>query len=172
MRKNVRYKYICEGETEQKFIKVLKDENLLIPGKVEVFNIARDNVSKVIRKYNKNDFLIFIVDTDILNETIFCKNITLLNRFKFKYCTVFQNKNLEDELKTCCKFSNTIQLFKSFYNTTSANEFKEKLIKDNNLYNKLIQNNFTVDKLWSLHSFKIDCVDKFIICNKTIYKKG
>ena len=135
--KKYKYKYLCEGESEQKFIKVLKENNLLISAKVEVFNISNKDIKSIIRKCTRGDFWIFIVDIDVFNSDLFCKNIKLLHKNRCKFCIIFQNKNLEDEIIRCCDVSNEIDLFRKFYTVTSATEFKNRLIKDNSLYSKL-----------------------------------
>ena len=169
--KRYRYRYLCEGESEQKLIQVLKEKNLLLSGKVEIFNFAQNKVAKIIRKFSKSDYLLIVLDTDIINSDIFCQNITLLNKKKITYCIIAQNKNLEDELRISCQLNSNNQLFRKFYNTSSIREFKEKLIKDNNLYNKLQKNSFDIAKLWVLSNLPIKCDIHFIICQSNLYKR-
>jgi len=154
----IRNIYLCEGETEQKFINTLKSNDLLIKGKIDIFNFAQRDISKIVRKYNyRSDYLIIIVDTDIFSEATICENIKILNKNKFKFCIFFQNQNLEDELKICCNKSSLINLYKDFYNVSSSNEFKQRFIKDNSLRDKLNSNSFNIIKLWS-NGFELICV--------------
>ncbi|PCI18043.1 MAG: hypothetical protein COB62_07230 [Piscirickettsiaceae bacterium] len=60
-----------------------------------------------------------------------------------------QHKNLEDELCFSCGKNSNSTLFKDFYDTTSATEFKTRFNNDNSLHQKLVANNFDYKKLWT-----------------------
>jgi hypothetical protein len=163
--------YFCEGETEQKFIKILKEEFLIKPGQIKIFNLMQKNINSIIRKYkNSNSEFVFIIDIDTINKKLFCNNLKVLKKYKYKFCLFIQNKNFEDELTLCCNKNNKLALYKDFYYINSSNEFKSRFISDSSLYLKLINNNFDITKLWLLTNFNIQCYNN-LNCNRSDFLK-
>lgn len=141
-------RYFCEGETEQKLLRYLKDtkQKQIQSGQVKIHNLWEKKF-KLTRQINKTGKLFFVVDTDKVGNTqIFLENIKLLK--SYKVCLIVQNKNLEDEFCFACGKVKTPFLFKSFYNVQSKKEFKSRFNKDNNLRHTLTKNNFNFNSLW------------------------
>lgn len=141
-------RYFCEGETEQKLLRYLKDtkQKQIQSGQVKIHNLW-DRKFRLIRTVKKTDKLLFVVDTDkINNKSIFLENIELLK--SYNVCLIVQNKDLEDELCFACGQVKKLLLFKSFYSVQSKKEFKNRFNKDANLHYTLSENNFDFLKLW------------------------
>ena len=160
-------RYFCEGETEQKLLRYLKDTNQkqiqskIQSGQVKIHNLWEKKF-KLIRNINKTDKLFFVVDTDrINNKSIFLENIELLK--SYKVCLIVQNKNLEDELCFACGKVKKPFLFESFYNVQSKKEFKSRFNQDNNLQHTLSKNNFDFSKLWERNKNFSEFLDRNFI---------
>ena len=139
--------YFCEGETEEALLDSLKKSKLIKAGKLKKHNLWKSKF-KLQRTINKKDKIFFVIDIDdIANKDIFIENIKLLKPYNI--CLIVQNKNLEDELRFSCDKVNNQDLFKSFYNTIHIGEFKKNFAQEKNLVNKLRNNNFIFEKLWS-----------------------
>ncbi len=140
--------YFYEGETEKKLLEFLKNTRTIKSGKLKKFNLWTKSCKKLIKTIRKGDIVIFVIDTDTMEAIdTFKKNIRLLKSYNI--CLIVQHKNLEDELCFSCNKKDTITLFTDFYDTSSAEEFKTKFIKESNLEQKLTNNAFDFKKLWS-----------------------
>lgn len=143
------YHYYVEGECEEKLINTLKDgaNGLIIPGKVDVFNVQTHLFTQLqLRPIGIDTTIILIFDTDVSNISKLDKNIELLKTFGFtKIWTIMQNKNLEEELIN----STDIEDIKQLLPTKTKKEFKSAFIKEKNLMLKLKQHNFDINKLWA-----------------------
>jgi hypothetical protein len=138
--------YFCEGYTERNLLRFLKDTKQIQSGPVKIHNLW-DRKFKLIRTVKKTDKLLFVVDTDkINNKSIFLENIELLK--SYNVCLIVQNKDLEDELCFACDKVKKLFLFKSFYKVKSKKEFKSRFNKDDNLRHTLSKNNFNFNSLW------------------------
>ncbi|MBL4744284.1 MAG: hypothetical protein JKX87_06585 [Cycloclasticus sp.] len=143
-----RVHYFYEGETEEKLLQLLKDKKDITPGRLRKHNLWTTEFKRIERTVNKVDQLFFFIDTDAMrNLSIFTKNITQLKPYNIRL--MVQHKNLEDELCFSCGKNSPSALFKGFYDTTSATEFKTRFNNDNSLQQKLAANNFDYKKLWS-----------------------
>ena len=143
-----RYHYFVEGQFEHKLINVLKDQqNLIIAGKVDVLNVMQEEITELkLRTLPSNVIIILIFDTDKPNMDIFKRNLEKLHSFsqvKEVWC-VKQVPNLEGELERSTKLKDIKQLF----GCEGINEFKEKFIKEKNLYKKLMEVGFALEKMW------------------------
>jgi hypothetical protein len=140
-------RYFCEGETERNLLKILKERKKIQLGVIKIHNLWEKRFKNIIRKINTTDKLLFVVDTDrINNKSIFLENIKLLQSYNI--CLIVQDKDLEDELCFACGKVKKPFLFKSFYNVQSKKEFKSRFNKDGNLQRTLSKNNFDVNMLW------------------------
>jgi len=139
--------YFYEGETEEKLLRYLKDNELLNPGRLRKYNLWNTEF-KLGKTINRNDHLFFFIDTDITTGLpTFKANIARLKSFNIRF--IIQDKTFEDELCFACGKRSNHTLYKDFYNVTSPRDFKTKFINENNLNGKLTTNNFDYKKLWS-----------------------
>lgn len=146
--KSVTYYY--EGETEKNLLDFLKNNGKIKHGKMKKFNLWNMKIKNIVRSFPnpKSSELFFIVDTDkILEKQIFINNIKILK--PYNACLIIQHKNLEDELHFSCNKSNKIKMFQDFYTCNSENKFKTDFANEKNLRQKLRDNNFDCEKLWS-----------------------
>ena len=78
------YYYIVEGRTEEKIIKVLKKMNLLVPGKIKIYNVIQEIISNVFLTANitTNTTIILVFDTDVQIKDKLEENIKKLKKIK------------------------------------------------------------------------------------------
>lgn len=149
MRKSKYYHYYVEGQDEEKILSVLKTEmRLIIPGKIERFNVVEREFTKSrIMLLKKGTVVILVFDTDTGNANILKKNIELLKKQSMisDVLCITQVKNLEDELKRSCG----LKQIKELTGSRSNHDFKRDLLKDNSLKRKLEEKHFEVHKFWS-----------------------
>ena len=146
--KNDNVLYYVEGKDEEKLISVFKTEmQLILPGKVQVFNPVSQIITKSrLMTLKENTIIIFVFDTDVGDSKILLKNQEMLmncSRVKEIYF-IPQCKNLEDELVRSCKIKKITELLDSKGNSN----FKTDFIKTNNLADKLEKSEFDIKKLW------------------------
>ena len=98
MKKTQKLLFIGEGQTEDALV------GNLFQGKVKIFNLAHNSISKIIRTIPKpNEVSIFLmIDTDILIDAkkLACliQNIEYLKRMKYSISILQQKDDLEEEL--------------------------------------------------------------------------
>lgn len=143
------YHYFVEGENEEKLIKVLKtDLQMIIPGKVQTFNIVEKKLTRTrIMSLKKGTTVVLVFDTDTGNAAILQDNIAFLKKegtVKEVLC-VAQVRNLEDELVRSCN----IKQIRELTGSRSNRDFKRDMIKDNNFDQKLLQHGFDLGKFWN-----------------------
>ncbi len=146
--------FFYEGETEKQLIQALKEINKqqdgsILLGKAQKFDLWKNDIKKLMPRI-KEDELIFICDTDVLDSCIaqFEKNLTLLKKNKTKFSLLIQVKNMEDEILNCtaCK------KLDEFFATKGTDNFKNAWIKcgkANKLSQKLLSVAIDTDKLWT-----------------------
>lgn len=143
------YHYFVEGQDEEKIVKVLKtDLQCIVPGKVQVFNVVQQKLTKLrLMSLKPETTVILIFDTDAGNPSILLDNIKFLKsncNVKDVLC-IMQVKNLEDELIRSCD----IKQIKELTGSKSNKEYKHDLIKDSNFNRKLIKHNFNLELFWN-----------------------
>lgn len=116
--------YLAEGETEKYFLESLKEESLILPGKIFKFNLMQ-NVLKATDRIltNRVDKVFCILDTDCV-DIIFLenlrKNIKSLGEIsKSKIRLLIQKENFEGELKFIFE-TNDLGKFFGLKNRTDA----------------------------------------------------
>ncbi len=148
MSKSQYYQYFVEGEDEKKLVNTLKsDLELILPGKVQVFNVAQDMLTKLrIGNLKTGTKVVLIFDTDAGNLSVLKDNIAFLNKASAvsEVITIPQVYNLEDELIRACN----IKQIKELLGSKSAKEYKHDLIKAKNLAQKLKDHQFDLEKFW------------------------
>lgn len=102
MRKNRYYHYFVEGEDEEKLLKVLKtDLQLIVPGKVQKFNVVQEKLTKLrLMSLKEGTTVVLVFDTDTDEDAMLKENIKFLESMpgiKEVLC-VMQVRNLEEEL--------------------------------------------------------------------------
>ena len=143
------YHYFVEGPDEEKLINTLKtDMQCIVPGKVQVFNVVQERLTKLrIMQLKRGTVVILVFDTDSGNIQILRNNIEFLKNsgiVKAVLC-ITQVKNLEDELVRSCDIRTVMELTGS----KSNKDYKHDLIKDGNFAQKMRKHNFDIGKLWS-----------------------
>ncbi len=141
---NLQYVYLVEGQDEEHLIRLLKESNLIINGKVYVKNLIQEYISNVfLTRYKKNVVFILVYDTDVEKLDIFDLNINKLNAVAKKIYHIQQVKNLEDELLRSTKAKQVKEITKSKSNTDYKTDFKK--IK----FGSLMDVGFDINLLWS-----------------------
>lgn len=147
MGKGGKYHYFVEGACEQKLISVLKEQkNIIISGKVDILNVVQERLTDLkLRPISSDTTIILVFDTDTGETEILRENLKILkkNHFKKVWC-VIQVKNLEDEIVRSTSLRDVKDLFKC----KSLDDFKEQFIREKNLYKKLSDKVFDLDKMW------------------------
>lgn len=145
------YHYFVEGDTERKFIEVIKENKYVYSGRIEKRNLLEKKISdNILKNIQKNTDIVIIFDTDVIdinNINILDKNIEIFennDRIK-KVILIPQVKNLEDELI----YSTKIKKIKDLLESKSDKDFKRDFISCNNLMKKLEEKEFKISKLWS-----------------------
>lgn len=143
------YCYFVEGHDEEKLIDTLKtDLQYIVPGKVQVFNVVQERLTKLrIMQLKKGTVAILVFDTDSGNIQILQDNIEFLKKSGIikKVLCITQVKNLEDELVRSCDIRKITELTGS----KSGKDYKRDLIKEGQLDRKLKKHNFDMEKFWS-----------------------
>ena len=139
---NKNYHYFVEGEDEKKLLSVLKtDMQLILPGKIEHFNIIQEKITKPrLMTIKSGTTIVLVFDTDVGDSKILNENIRFLEKQSTikKVLCITQVKNLEDEFKRSCN----IKQIKELTGSKSNKDFKADLIKEKNLSKKLSAKNF------------------------------
>lgn len=140
--------YFVEGEDEKKLVNTLKsDLGLILPGKVQVFNVTQEKLTKLrLGNLKTGTKVVLIFDTDAGNISTFKANIAFLNKTSTVSEVIFipQVQNLEDELIKSCK----IKQIKDLLGSKSNKEFKHDLLKATNLAQKLTEHQFDINAFW------------------------
>lgn len=148
MSKTPYYQYFVEGEDEKKLVNTLKsDLELILPGKVQVFNVTQNKLNKLrIGNLKARTKVVLIFDTDAGNISILEDNIAFLKKASAvsEVITIPQVPNLENELIKACN----IKQIKELLGSNSASEYKHDLIKASNLAQKLVEHQFDFKKFW------------------------
>lgn len=141
---SLQYVYLVEGQDEEHFIKLLKENDLIVNGKVYVKNLIQERISNVfLTRYKKNVIFILVYDTDVDKLDIFDANVKKLNNIAKKMYHIQQVENLEDELLRSTKAKQVKEITKSKSNTNYKTDFRK--IK----FSSLTDADFDIDLLWS-----------------------
>lgn len=153
MAQNKYYHYYVEGNNEEKIVRILKtDMQLIMPGKVQVFNVVEQGLTKPrIATLKSGTTVVLVFDTDTGNLSTLMKNIDFLTKEKTikEVLCITQVKNLEDELIRSCD----IKQIKDLTGSKTNREFKHDMLSDSDLTfcKKLDQHNFDFNKFWSMN---------------------
>ncbi len=143
------YHYYVEGQTDEKMVRILKtDLQLVVPGKVEKFNIIENELSSSRTiGLKKGTIVVLVFDTDTNNNSILDKNIKFLQEQNniSKVICITQVGNLEDELIRSCD----IKEIRELTGSRSNSDFKNDMLKQNNFMNKLERKFFDFNKFWN-----------------------
>lgn len=152
MRRTKYYHYFVEDENEEKIVNVLKtDLQLIIPGKVQKFNVVEQKLTKfrlMSLKYGTTVVLVF--DTDTGKVSTLKENINFLKKESAvaDVLCVMQVLNLEDEFKRSCN----IRQIKELTNSKSNSDFKCDMLSDSKFYQKLVKHKFDLSKFWNTNA--------------------
>lgn len=143
------YHYFVEGQDEEKIVKVLKtDLRCIVPGKVQVFNVIQQKLTKLrLMSLKPDTTVVLIFDTDKGKSSTLLENIKFLKKevnVKDVLC-ITQVKNLEDELIRSCD----IKQIKELTGSKSNKDYKRDIIKDNIFDQKLKKHKFDFELFWN-----------------------
>ena len=145
---NGRFHYFVEGSCEQKLVTTLIRQQMIIPGKPEVFNPIQDHLKTThLRRFSFKTNIILIFDMDKSLTNTLQENLEFLHsqpNIKNVF-TVLQDGNLEDELMNCTD----IRTLKELLNCSHNSDFKSAFIAEKRLFEKLQSHHFDFQKLWS-----------------------
>ncbi len=144
---NYRYLYFVEGRCEKRLIDLLKEQQLVLPGRLEIFNATQDLFNNArLRLLPPHSVVILIFDTDTGALNALTQNIRELKRQQNvdRVWCVTQVDNLEDELVRCTDVREVKSLLKCRRNS----DFKQAFIAEKHLYEKLLSHHFDFSKLW------------------------
>lgn len=140
------YHYFVEGENEEKIVQILKTElQLIVPGKVQVFNVIDQKLTKMrLMSLKACTTVILVFDTDTGNTSTLIENINFLKKqatVKEVIC-ITQVKNLEDELLRSCD----VKQIKELTGSKSNSNYKRDMLNDSNFAKKLQKHKFDMSK--------------------------
>ena len=169
-----KYRYFVEGECEKKLLKSMMylEEASFHEGKVDVFNFINEKLSNAFaRTISKDTRVVIIIDTDIKRIALLEENISILKRITLlnddDIILAFSVQTLEEEIVyACSKLNNINKLFE----TKSVSEFKKKFISHSNLFAKLKDAGFDINKMWERNPQQP--FDKYQNSGSKIIKKG
>ena len=131
------YHYFVEGDTERKFVEVIKESKYVYSGRIEKRNLLQKKISdNILKNIQENTIIVFDTDViDINNINILDKNIEVFeNNDRIKEVILIpQVKNLEDELI----YSTKIKKIKDLLESKSDDDFKRDFMRCNNLIKKI-----------------------------------
>jgi len=140
--------YYVEGECEKKLINCLKNKQLIIAGRAEVFNVLEKKLSVAkLMKVKPGTTFILLFDTDTTNDlSTFKENCLLIKNevHQAKIYTILQVNNLEDELKR----ATSISQIKDLTGSKSNSDFKADFINLSDCFSTLLNHNFDLSKMW------------------------
>ena len=143
-----RLHYYVEGQCEKKLINEFKkQQTLILPGKVDVFNPVHELLTEIrLRLLPEQCTVALVFDTDIPNVAILKENLDILKRHRRvrKTLCVLQVHNLEDELRRATDVKDIRELL----GDRNIQDFKGEFIAEKNLFGKLKQHHFDMDKFW------------------------
>lgn len=144
------YHYYVEGPDDEKIVNTLKTElQLIIPGKVERFNVVQNKLTKNRMMALKGQTTVILVfDVDAGNPEILRQNINfLLKQTKLvkRVICITQVMNLEEELVRSCKIHSVLEITKS----KSQKDYKHDLLHIANLDKRLRECGFDITKFWA-----------------------
>lgn len=139
--------YFVEGECEKKLLDSLKEANLIIPGKVKVFNVIQNDLSKSHLLTIKDGYVVFVFDTDVNVTTHLETNIKRVEQILKKGKLLFlpQVKNFEDEMVR----STAVRKLRDITNSKSDNDFKRDFLASKDALSLLKKHNFNISKMWN-----------------------
>lgn len=144
---NTHYQFFVEGQCEERLVRELKANGLIVSGKVTKKNVIQELIpDPLLRTMSENSIAILVFDTDTNNISVLEENIKRLKAFGRAQTIwlVMQVRNLEDELVR----STSVRRITDLLNSKSISEFKHDFIKEQNLFVKLTDKNFDIGKIW------------------------
>ena len=139
--------YLVEGETEKKFLKVLKtDFQCIHPGKIHILNVVQEHARQTFFLQFDKSIFVLLFDTDTNNTSILQENIKFISTLtnSQRVLCIPPVKNLEDELCYSCQI-NDIRILTG---NSSSSDFKRDFLHMNNIHQKLLKHNFNISRLW------------------------
>lgn len=142
--------YFVEGECEQKLLNAIKTAPSLIqPGKVRVFNVIQDVLSKSHLYPIKEGLIVFVFDSDVPETSRLKQNIDMVRKLcpskTVKLVFLVQVLNLEDELVR----ATNIKKISELTNSKSAKDFKSDFIALKDCRSVLVRHEFDIRKMWN-----------------------
>ena len=139
--------YFVEGLCEKQLIDSIKNTDLLIPGKVKVFNVVQADLKPSHLLSIRDGYIVFVFDTDVSNTTYLWSNIKRVKEncpSKVKLLFLAQAKNFEEEIVRATEDKKTSDLTSS----KSNKDFKRDFILLKDLPSVLRKHCFDINKMW------------------------
>lgn len=140
--------YYAEGECEKKLLCCLKDHNLITQGRVQVFNVIQNKLSKAkLMSIKPESTIILVFDADVNTDlSIYRENCKEIKNTVVKptIYNLVQIKNLEEELK---RATNVSQI-KELTGSKSNSDFKSDFVNLSDCYSTLLNHDFDITQLW------------------------
>ena len=141
--------YFVEGECERKLLNALKaSPNLILPGKVRVFNVIQDVLTGSHLYSIKEGYVVFVFDSDVKAVEKLKQNIEKVK----KYCPqksvtllfLVQDKRLENELVR----STDVTKIEELTGSRSEKDFKSDFLALKDVRLVLKKHGFDIGKMW------------------------
>lgn len=141
--------YFVEGKCEQKLLNALKaSPGLIRPGKVRVFNVIQDLLTKSHLIAIKEGYVVFVFDSDVPETGFLKKNIEMVKKIcpekSVRLLFLAQVMNLEDELVRATDVRKVVELTGS----RSEKDYKTDFIALKDCKVVLNNHRFDIQKIW------------------------
>ena len=142
--------YFVEGECEQKLLNAIKTAPSLVqPGKLRVFNVIQDLLSKSHLYSIKEGLIVFVFDSDVRETNRLKQNIDIVKKIcpskTIKLVFLVQVMNLEDELVRATNIKKIAELT----NSKSEKDFKSDFIALKDCRGAIVRHDFDIRKMWN-----------------------
>ena len=135
--------YIAEGETEERFVKYLTSNDLIMAGRFAKFNLMQDKMKDTNNILTRTfDQVCGIIDTDCMEIENLDKLIHNIDKLKYICSNIYilvQNENFESELKYILNSKNLNEYFRLKNKTTK--DLKAFLAQSVNYKNHISSDN-------------------------------
>ena len=143
--------YFVEGKCEEQLINALKKEpRLLIPGKVNVFNIIQEKIPRrEVNMIRAGTMVVFVFDTDVPKTDALLENIANVKKYtmQIKVIQLAQVRNFEDEIARATDVKKAQELTRSQSVRDFKSDFCKMRVED--CRNTLERHHLDITALWT-----------------------
>ena len=142
--------FLVEGQTEEKLVKALYLGQVKV---VDLWSLNNSKIDSINRSISKGTQVFVICDVDAINPTRcqnFLKNFQDIGKYvgRQNIAIIQQTNNFEHELLYCMSLRRK-DLYEKFNNASGDAQLKKNFIAERKMLEKLMSNNFDINKLWS-----------------------